>query len=56
VMLGEGEEDARPLHPLISHVRVPPLAPASLTSIDSSAPAAEVTESLSRAAEASLHR
>jgi FlaA1/EpsC-like NDP-sugar epimerase len=24
-LFGEGEEDARPLHPLISHVPVPPL-------------------------------
>ncbi|BFU42451.1 nucleoside-diphosphate sugar epimerase/dehydratase [Krasilnikovia sp. MM14-A1004] len=29
-LFGDGEEDARPLHPLISHVAVPPLDPADV--------------------------
>lgn len=29
-LLGEGEEDSRPLHPKISHTKVPPLDPAHL--------------------------
>ncbi|RZU50147.1 FlaA1/EpsC-like NDP-sugar epimerase [Krasilnikovia cinnamomea] len=29
-LFGEGEQDARPLHPLISHVAVPPLDPADV--------------------------
>ncbi len=30
-LFGEGEIDARPFHPLISHVAVPPVAPTALT-------------------------
>jgi FlaA1/EpsC-like NDP-sugar epimerase len=55
VLLGNGEEDQRPLHPLISHVAVPPLDPDVLTAIDPTAPAAQLTESLSRVSELSLH-
>ncbi|MDQ6614633.1 MAG: polysaccharide biosynthesis protein [Actinomycetota bacterium] len=54
VLLGEGEGDERPLHPLISHVPVPPLNPELLTTIDPDAPKAEVIANLSRVAEASL--
>ncbi len=54
VLLGEGEADERPLHPLISHVPVPPLDPALLAWIDPAAPKAEIIQNLSRLAEASL--
>jgi FlaA1/EpsC-like NDP-sugar epimerase len=33
VLLGQGEEDYRPIHPLISHVPVPPLAMADLVGL-----------------------
>ena len=33
-LFGDDESDRRPLHPLISHVRVPALAPAELTGLD----------------------
>jgi FlaA1/EpsC-like NDP-sugar epimerase len=33
-LFGPGEEDLRPLHPLISHLRVPPLDPALVRSLD----------------------
>ena len=39
VLLGAGEVDHRPVHPLISHVAAPPLDPAAARSIDASAPA-----------------
>jgi FlaA1/EpsC-like NDP-sugar epimerase len=34
VLLGEGETDQRPVHPLISHVPVPPLAPEAIRGLD----------------------
>jgi FlaA1/EpsC-like NDP-sugar epimerase len=34
VLLGNGEEDSRPVHPLISHVSVPPLDPKEAWTID----------------------
>lgn len=54
VLLGEGEEDERPFHPLISHVSVPPLDPALLHMIDPAAPVPELIETLSLVAELSL--
>jgi len=36
-LFGAGEIDRRPLHPLISHVEVPPLDPACVTALDVSA-------------------
>jgi FlaA1/EpsC-like NDP-sugar epimerase len=33
-LFGAGERDARPLHPLISHVEVPPLDPARVRFLD----------------------
>ena len=39
VLLGSGELDNRPVHPLISHVAVPPLDPAAARAIDATAPA-----------------
>ncbi|MET8231588.1 polysaccharide biosynthesis protein [Micromonospora sp. NPDC005298] len=33
-LLGAGEVDARPLHPLVSHVAVPPLDPADVSGLD----------------------
>lgn len=49
VLLGEGEEDDRPLHPLISHVSVPPLDPDNLSWINLTAPPGEIIEALGRA-------
>jgi hypothetical protein len=34
VLLAAGEPDLRPVHPLISHVPVPPLSPAAVRGID----------------------
>lgn len=34
VLLGEGEVDVRPVHPLISHVQVPPLDPTQVRELD----------------------
>lgn len=34
VLLGEGERDVRPRHPLISHVEVPPCDPAEVLALD----------------------
>ena len=34
MLFGADETDSRPLHPLISHVPVPALAPAELTGLD----------------------
>lgn len=55
ILLGEGEIDDRPLHPLISHVSVPPVEPELLHSIDPTAPPDLVAASLSRAAQVGLH-
>ncbi|MEU8044017.1 nucleoside-diphosphate sugar epimerase/dehydratase [Micromonospora echinofusca] len=33
-LIGVGEEDVRPLHPLVSHVSVPPLDPMEITTLD----------------------
>jgi FlaA1/EpsC-like NDP-sugar epimerase len=33
-LFGAGEVDDRPIHPLISHVAVPPLDPSTVTGID----------------------
>ncbi|WP_433359660.1 polysaccharide biosynthesis protein [Actinoplanes sp. CA-142083] len=45
VLFGEGEIDVRPLHPMISHVQVPPLDPGEVRGIDANAdPALLVAE------------
>jgi len=41
VLLGADEADERPLHPLISHVPVPPLAPHEVQELEPAAPLAE---------------
>jgi FlaA1/EpsC-like NDP-sugar epimerase len=47
ILLGEGEEDERPVHPLVSHVQVPPLEPERAWSIDAlAADRPAVTEAL----------
>ncbi|MDP9420535.1 MAG: polysaccharide biosynthesis protein [Actinomycetota bacterium] len=46
VLLGEGEPDDRPVHPLVSHVRVPPLYPEDAYRLEPSEPAAVVIEQL----------
>ncbi len=46
VLLGEGEIDHRPIHPLISHVAVPPIDGRVAWSLDPSAPAEKVIAQL----------
>jgi FlaA1/EpsC-like NDP-sugar epimerase len=48
VLWGEGEVDHRPAHPLISHVRVPPLDPAA-AELECEVPGAELVHQLERA-------
>jgi FlaA1/EpsC-like NDP-sugar epimerase len=45
-LLGEGEIDVRPLHPLISHVSVPALNPTEVTALDPYDDPEKVTERL----------
>jgi FlaA1/EpsC-like NDP-sugar epimerase len=47
-LFGVGERDVRPLHPLISHVDVPPLDPAEVRLLDPSAPRAELVAELAQ--------
>ncbi|AGL16317.1 nucleoside-diphosphate sugar epimerase/dehydratase [Actinoplanes sp. N902-109] len=47
-LFGAEEVDQRPLHPLISHVQVPPLDPATVRFLDSHAPAPAITTDLAR--------
>ena len=54
VLLGRDEEDERPLHPLISHVAVPPLDPEWVASIDPTAPPEELIARMSFLAEVSV--
>ena len=46
VLLGEDEPDDRPVHPLVSHVGVPPLTPDDVVVIDPSAPPVEIIAEL----------
>lgn len=46
VRLGSGEVDSRPVHPLISHVRVPPIDPALVREIDLSATPQDIVRAL----------
>ncbi|MEU7921047.1 nucleoside-diphosphate sugar epimerase/dehydratase [Micromonospora zamorensis] len=45
-LLGTGEVDTRPLHPLVSHVAVPPLDPMEVSGLDPYEDAAKVVEHL----------
>jgi FlaA1/EpsC-like NDP-sugar epimerase len=45
-LFGEGEVDRRPIHPLISHVSVPPLPIASLRTLDPTGPAPDLAARL----------
>ncbi|GAB1642988.1 nucleoside-diphosphate sugar epimerase/dehydratase [Krasilnikovia sp. MM14-A1259] len=45
-LFGEGEADARPLHPLISHVAVPPLDPADVRVLTPHAEADQIVKEL----------
>ncbi|MDG4809024.1 nucleoside-diphosphate sugar epimerase/dehydratase [Micromonospora sp. WMMD1120] len=45
-LLGTGEVDNRPLHPLVSHVSVPPLDPMEVSGLDPYEDAAKVVEHL----------
>ncbi|MDQ1393265.1 MAG: hypothetical protein QOF30_2242 [Acidimicrobiaceae bacterium] len=54
VLLGTGEIDDRPLHPLISHVAVPPLDPGRLNSLHPAAPRAQVIAELRQITDAVL--
>jgi FlaA1/EpsC-like NDP-sugar epimerase len=49
-LLGPGETDERPCHPLISQVPVPPLRPAEVTALDPDADADSVRHALARCA------
>jgi FlaA1/EpsC-like NDP-sugar epimerase len=49
-LFGSGEVDVRPLHPLISHVDVPPLDPAEVWSLDPGAPRDDLVADLARIA------
>jgi FlaA1/EpsC-like NDP-sugar epimerase len=42
VLLGPGEDDVRPLHPLVSHANVPPISPDVTAAIDTDAPTPEI--------------
>jgi FlaA1/EpsC-like NDP-sugar epimerase len=55
VLLGAAEVDHRPLHPLISQVRVPPLDPGLLTNLDPACPARELIISLAELSESAMH-
>jgi FlaA1/EpsC-like NDP-sugar epimerase len=46
VLLASAEDDVRPVHPLISHVAVPPLEPELVRSIDASADPARLIRQL----------
>jgi FlaA1/EpsC-like NDP-sugar epimerase len=48
VLLGDGEQDLRPLHPLISHATVPPLDPAAARRLDPYADRGVVVAALAR--------
>jgi FlaA1/EpsC-like NDP-sugar epimerase len=45
-LFGTGERDVRPLHPLISHVSVPPLDPSEVRLLDPAASREELTAAL----------
>ncbi|GIJ33487.1 polysaccharide biosynthesis protein [Micromonospora sediminimaris] len=47
-LLGTGETDARPLHPLVSHVAVPPLDPLEVSGLDPFDDPAKVIAELAR--------
>ncbi|GAA2559009.1 nucleoside-diphosphate sugar epimerase/dehydratase [Winogradskya consettensis] len=53
-LFGTGEIDRRPLHPLISHVQVPPLDPAEVRFLDSHAAPDLVTAELARLCDQTL--
>jgi FlaA1/EpsC-like NDP-sugar epimerase len=55
-LLGTGEADHRPSHPLISQVPVPPLPPALLTGLDPEADAGALRAALARCAAAPAPR
>jgi FlaA1/EpsC-like NDP-sugar epimerase len=46
VLLGEDEPDNRPVHPLVSHVEVPPLSPSEARRLEPSEPTSAVIEQL----------
>jgi FlaA1/EpsC-like NDP-sugar epimerase len=51
-LLGPGETDSRPCHPLISQVPVPPLDPAEVTALDPEADTAKLRQELAACAAA----
>jgi len=53
-LLGEGERDDRPYHPLIRHVPVAPLLPDLVTGLDPAEGAAQLRARLARCAEAAV--
>lgn len=55
-LFGAGEVDRRPLHPLISHVEVPPLDPARVRMLDAYADPKVLTDEFARLCESDSHR
>ena len=55
-LFGAGEVDRRPLHPLISHVEVPPLNPARVRVLDASADPQVLIDQLKRLCGSDPHR
>ena len=47
-LFGQGEADDRPIHPLISHVPVPPLDPDAVLALDIDAPRTDMASKLAR--------
>jgi len=45
-LFGDGESDVRPVHPLISHVTVPPLDPSAVAALDTDAPSERLIRDL----------
>ncbi|MDQ1711629.1 MAG: hypothetical protein QOE45_1079 [Frankiaceae bacterium] len=55
-LLGTGELDRRPIHPLVSHVDVPPLDPERVLAVDLAAPADELVGRLAALAAVDIDR
>jgi FlaA1/EpsC-like NDP-sugar epimerase len=53
-LFGQGEADHRPIHPLISHVPVPPLEPDAVLALDVNAPRDDLASQLARLCLASV--
>ncbi|MGH9124713.1 MAG: polysaccharide biosynthesis protein [Acidimicrobiales bacterium] len=54
VMLGRGEEDWRPKHPMVSHVHVPPIAPQDAMGLDPDVAPCDVINQMARLVESAV--